>query len=78
MEVKKEGIAAIISIFANVSQFMKSLAELLQTGDFDRLPENEKSEIIKNIQSISNFLNETGVSLHFMIEGPEDDKTTTT
>lgn len=71
MEVKKEGLTAIISILANVSQFMKSLGSLLESGDFEKLSEQERSEIIKNIHSISHFLNETGISLHFMIESAE-------
>lgn len=71
MEVKKEGLTAVISIFANVSQFMKSLGSLLESGDFEKLSELERADIIKNIHSVSSFLNETGISLHFMIEDAE-------
>lgn len=68
IKVKKEGLAAVVTIFANVAQFMESLAQLLETGEFLKLEPSVQAEIINNTHSISRFLNETGLSLHDMIE----------
>lgn len=69
MEVKTEGMTAIVTIFANVAQFMESLAGLLGSGEFIKMSPDEQAEIVKNIHSIGRFLNETGIAIHNMIEG---------
>ncbi|HIJ59891.1 MAG TPA: hypothetical protein HPP56_04680 [Nitrospirae bacterium] len=76
MEVKTEGMKAVITILVNVSQFMSSLGTLLGSGDFNKLDKQEQDEIINNTKSISSFLNEFSLSLHDMIvkaEGSEDE-----
>lgn len=71
LKVKKEGLAAVVTIFANVAQFMESLAQLLESGEFSKLEPSVQTEIINNTHSISRFLTETGLSLHDMIEQAE-------
>ncbi len=74
MEVKTEGMTAIVTIFANVAQFIDSLARLLESGEFFSMGAQERAEIINNIFSISKFLNETGLSIHEMIEQAKEAK----
>jgi hypothetical protein len=75
MEVKTEGLRAIVTIFANVSQFMESLAKLMESGELVRMTDDELAEVAKNINSISNFLKETGMSIHNMIEEAQSSET---
>ncbi|MCX8068879.1 MAG: hypothetical protein N2738_00065 [Thermodesulfovibrionales bacterium] len=75
MEIKSEGVKAIITVLVNVSQFMSSLGTLLESGEFHNLDTQTQSEIISNIKSISSFLNETSISLTNLVnehEGIED------
>lgn len=76
MEIKSDGLKAIVTILFNVSEFMSSLGNLLESGDFNNLDPSTQKEIIENTKSISKFLSETSLSLNDMIvqkEGSEDD-----
>jgi len=72
VEVKTEGLRAIVTIFANVAQFMESLAKLIESGDLSKMDNESLSEVVKNINSLCNFLNETGMSIHNMIEDSQN------